>query len=374
MDGTDTAYAPGGASIPDSSDRRTLRVILLSVAAALLALICLVAMCWLAWVIIDPFPTRKDYSAARDDSIPPAAMIANGYGFSVAVAKDGSLLAWRAPVASTNSSGPLESLYTSAPVTVGSGPGWLSVGAGEYHALALRSDGALWAWGGNDRGQLGDGTTIGRTTPVRIGTGAGWSGAYGGAAHSVALRSDGTLWSWGSNENGQLGQKDTSGTTAPTQVGSDADWAGVAATTVGTLAVKKDGTLWACGTDPGGLYLAGPEADAMVLTRIGTESDWASVVEAFAIKQDGSLWVFPYVEGRYGGPAKVGLPERIGEETGFKTASSGAGPQYVAVKDDGTLWAWGLMDSVFELTGSRVPIKVGTDTDWVTAVADPGTT
>ena len=69
----------------------------------------------------------------------------------------------------------------------------------------LDATGAVWAWGGNGSGQLGDGTWSDRTTPVAIGGLTNVVAIAAGAQHSVALRSDGTVWTWGANANGQLG-------------------------------------------------------------------------------------------------------------------------------------------------------------------------
>jgi len=48
---------------------------------------------------------------------------------------------------------------------------YASSAAGSEHSLALKTDGTLWAWGANDRGQLGDGTKANKTKPVQIGSG-----------------------------------------------------------------------------------------------------------------------------------------------------------------------------------------------------------
>jgi alpha-tubulin suppressor-like RCC1 family protein len=81
----------------------------------------------------------------------------------------------------------------------------------EGHALALRSNGTVWAWGSNDFGKLGDGTTTDRSGPVQVVGPAGLGyllgivGVAAGAHHSVALRNDGTVLAWGANSLGQLG-------------------------------------------------------------------------------------------------------------------------------------------------------------------------
>jgi len=73
----------------------------------------------------------------------------------------------------------------------------VAIAAGEVHSLALKSDGTVWAWGLNNRGQLGDGSTTNRTTPVQVSGLTGVMVIAGGAYHSLALKSDGTVWRGG---------------------------------------------------------------------------------------------------------------------------------------------------------------------------------
>ena len=76
---------------------------------------------------------------------------------------------------------------------------------GEFHTIALCTEGSLWTWGSNGSGRLGDGTTTPRNTPTRLETETAWVLVSGGWAHTVAVGSDGTLWTWGHNFSGQLG-------------------------------------------------------------------------------------------------------------------------------------------------------------------------
>jgi alpha-tubulin suppressor-like RCC1 family protein len=79
--------------------------------------------------------------------------------------------------------------------------------AGFHHAFAVDPDGSLWAWGGNDAGELGLGT-VGPTevrTPQKVPGLAGVTQLAAGSQTSMALRSDGTLLVWGSEWNGLLG-------------------------------------------------------------------------------------------------------------------------------------------------------------------------
>ncbi|MDR0791648.1 MAG: hypothetical protein LBE47_03805, partial [Methanomassiliicoccaceae archaeon] len=91
-----------------------------------------------------------------------------------------------------------------------------TVSAGGSHSLALRSDGTVWAWGYNNHGQLGNFTFTDSSRPMWV-SGFGGPGVLtdvtaiaAGEYHSIALKDDGTVWAWGHNSNGQLGD----GTTA----------------------------------------------------------------------------------------------------------------------------------------------------------------
>ena len=93
-----------------------------------------------------------------------------------------------------------------------------SVKAGYYHTCAVKTDGSLWCWGGNEKGQLGAGDTISRSTPVRIGPAEGWTAVATGAEHTCATRADGSLWCWGEGADGQLGTGDTTRHPEPVRV------------------------------------------------------------------------------------------------------------------------------------------------------------
>src|SRR5439155_21047107 len=81
--------------------------------------------------------------------------------------------------------------------------------------VAVSSETVAWAWGFNDVGQLGDGTTTNRHSPVPVQL-SGVTAVAGGFAHSLGLTTDRTVWAWGANNHGQLGDGTT--TTRPTPV------------------------------------------------------------------------------------------------------------------------------------------------------------
>ena len=79
------------------------------------------------------------------------------------------------------------------------------------HDLALAEDGTVWAWGANDSGQLGDGTTVNRFSPVQVSGLSGVVAVVAGACHSLALRSDGSVWAWGMQHVWRVGRRHPDG-------------------------------------------------------------------------------------------------------------------------------------------------------------------
>lgn len=100
----------------------------------------------------------------------------------------------------------------------------VQVAAGDFHTVALKTDGTLfWAWGKNNKGQLGLGDTEKRYIPTKIGTAAdtNWVEVFVGKSHTIARKSDNTLWGWGNNGHGQLGLGDKNNRTIPNKIGTD---------------------------------------------------------------------------------------------------------------------------------------------------------
>jgi hypothetical protein len=97
---------------------------------------------------------------------------------------------------------------------VGADSNWFQVAAGYDHSFGLKNDSTLWAWGYNNMGQLGDGTTVDKNTPIQVNA-TRWIFMSGGYAHSLAIDATKTIMSWGKNTTGQLGDSSYTNRSSP---------------------------------------------------------------------------------------------------------------------------------------------------------------
>ena len=225
------------------------------------------------------------------------------------------------------------------------------ISAGDYHTVAIKEDGTLWSWGLNNQGQLADSSATQRNTPVQeITKSTDWSYVSAGGWHTVAIKEDGTLWSWGRNDEGQLGDGSTDNRNTPVQEITKSTYWLLVSTGYGyTVAIKKDGTLWSWGNNDYGQLGDGTTTDRNTpVQEITKSTDWSYVSAEYhtvAIKEDGTLWSWGWnYYGQLGDSStdNSNTPvQEITKSTDWSYVSAG-GWHTVAIKEDGTLWSWGL--------------------------------
>ena len=257
---------------------------------------------------------------------------------------------------------------------------WKTISTGAYHTVALKQDGTLWAWGSNNKGQLGDGTTTNRNAPIQVGTDSNWISVSSAFNHTLAIKTDGTLWSWGNNDWGVLGYPDVAFSlgyyTTPVQVGTSTNWETITAGFIHTVAIKTDGTLWAWGRiDASGFATQGYSQSTPF--NVSTATDWkdvaAGVGHTLYLKNNGTLYAGGnYAYGALGLGTNVTTTNttytiQVGVDTNWNSIAAGYFIS-TATKSDGTLWTWGL-NSYGQLgdgstTNKIIPTQIGVSTDW----------
>jgi hypothetical protein len=227
--------------------------------------------------------------------------------------------------------------------------------SGSNHTLITKWDGSLWGCGNNTYGQIGDGTLVNKSSPVQI-TGA-WANAVSGAFYTVGVKTDGSIWAWGRYIDGSLGTTFGAGDQYyPYRIGLDYNWSGNPAhldASRHVAAIKTNGTLWAWGYNGLGQLGNGTVAHRSSPTQIGTETTWTQVSvggavtspyqsHTIAVKSDGTAWAWgANSNGQLGDNSVLHRSSPVQVlGTGYKYAKAGFGFS-LAVKTNGSLWGWG---------------------------------
>lgn len=267
---------------------------------------------------------------------------------------------------------------TSSPVNIGAGSyTYDKIAYGVATGAAITTVGALWMWGINTSGMLGDLTTIAKSSPIQVGAATNWAHVSVGLAHTAAINTDGELFTWGSGGQGRTGHGDVAGRSSPVQVGLLQDWAFVTAGENNTHAIKTDGTLWAWGDDSRDSLGDGTGINKSSPVQIGTDTNWLQVASSknggdftMAVKTNGKL--YSWGDGNNGRTAQGGTtystPTQVGSATNWLQVTCGK-EQGAAVKSNGQLWSWGrnnkgpLGDGT--TTQRTTPVQVGLQEDWL---------
>jgi uncharacterized repeat protein (TIGR02543 family) len=136
-----------------------------------------------------------------------------GWEHTVALTSDGLAFAWGYGGNAQLGNGALTN--SSVPVAVSTngmlaGKTLVAIGSGEFHCLAVSSDGQVYSWGPSPNGELGNGTNIQSSVPVAVSTNGVLFGkkvvaVCGSYDSSTALTDDGQVFTWGNNACGELG-------------------------------------------------------------------------------------------------------------------------------------------------------------------------
>ncbi|MCL2355701.1 MAG: hypothetical protein FWC70_00910 [Defluviitaleaceae bacterium] len=213
-------------------------------------------------------------------------------------------------------------IFESSPAHVLELPVQSMMAAGQYHSMKLAQNGDLWTWGGNESGQLGNGTNVGSSEPVKIMENVAFIAA--GDFHSVAVTQDGGMWTWG-----------YSGQNIPVRI-MDAVTE-VSAGGYHSLALDSDGYVWQFNNGVG-------EKITGSVSQVA-----AGYMHSMAVDSNGALWIWDDT----GPPRPANLPFSVRYvAAGFDSA--------MIIDTSGYLWAWE------HISENSQPIQIFENVRWAT--------
>ena len=229
------------------------------------------------------------------------------------------------------------------------------VAAGLYHGLALTSTSAVFAWGWNIVGQLGNGSTNGSDVPVkaRLPGGTKVTAISAGFAHSVALTSTGAVLAWGKNYNGNLGNGSTTDSDVPVKVNlpTGTKVTAIAAGAEHNLAVTSTGAVLAWGYNAygqlgnGGTGASDVPVNVSLPTGTKVTAVAAGALHSLALTSTGTVLAWGYnVDGELGDGSTTNsdVPVKVNLPPGTKVTAVAAGGYYsLALTSTGAVLAWG---------------------------------
>jgi alpha-tubulin suppressor-like RCC1 family protein len=314
-----------------------------------------------------------------------------GESHAFAATTAGAVYGWGANQYGQVGNGATDDLIDSPAVISGVAGTVRDFAASVRHTLALTEDGAVWGWGDNCTGQLGDGSAIDRLTPVRVqfppGTVVTAIDAASDtdapcAAFSMALDNAGNVWVWGTNAHWQLAQHNTTSgggpdeLCVPTRVAGlsnataiGAGWRFAVAVSGGQVYAWGDGGQGALGDNACGVdhFAAAPGLVSGLSDVKRVSSARFGYQFTLALKGDGTVWGWGDNSGGQLGDGSTGVdnacpgiatpmrgrmtPVQATGLTNVVDVRAGAYHSLV-LKNDGTVWAWG--DNTDGLLGKDV--------------------
>lgn len=244
---------------------------------------------------------------------------------------------------------------------------WTRVGGGQNSSAGIKSDGTLWTWGSNNGSVLGIGNpsgAFGASSPVQVFGPPVWSNVKiqdVNGFYVLATGADNTLWGWGLNSNNQVGNPTTTTYSAPVQVGSGIKWSDRIATSLATsAAIDTSGNIWTWGNPGAGALGNGTTSPGLTTPVLAIPGPWIDIVGAnvatnngggtfLALKGDGTIWAWGSNSGGVGGYVGDGtrinrtVPTQIGTDNNYIAISLES--HALVVKNDGTMWGWGTNSS-----------------------------
>ncbi|QJD82622.1 stalk domain-containing protein [Cohnella herbarum] len=274
----------------------------------------------------------KELSTPSNKLFSNVTQIEAGQFDGFAVKEDGSAWAWGAYNASkvyyANSSAfspvklPIEQVK--------------QISRGDRFYLVLKKDGTVWASGANEHGQLGNGVQNDNISlePIQVKGLSGIKAISAGSTHGLAIDEEGKVWAWGGNDQGQLGIDSRNNALLPVKVEGLPPIVALDAGQFGSIALDNGGVIWSWGIKK---YTANATDEVRPPARLTGNGEFAAVADAgdkgVALSFNGTVWTWS----NYSPDQSTVLlqPVQVKDLSDIISISS-----YSAVKSDGTVWQW----------------------------------
>jgi alpha-tubulin suppressor-like RCC1 family protein len=269
-------------------------------------------------------------------------------GHTLVVAIDSSLWAWGSNLFGFLGLGNTTNQYEALAIASAQ---WLSVSAASQSSFAIKKNRTMWAWGTANFGRLGiNASSTYLDVPTQVGTDSTWAKVTGGFVHGLAVKTDGTLWAWGRNQYGEVGDGTTITKSTPVLINSDKDWKQVEASNNNSsmsMGIKNNGTLWGWGQGFFGDTSIQYQMPFKTPRQIGKDSNWKKIVigweQCMALKTDSTLWTWGAANTQ-GALGDSGLAYRLWPKqimAGSKFIDIAAMRTSIAVRADGKVFGCG---------------------------------
>jgi alpha-tubulin suppressor-like RCC1 family protein len=225
--------------------------------------------------------------------------------------------------------------------------GFVDVAIGAYDCYAIKEDRTVWAWGYSFDCILTMIEGLDNVKSLAVGFG-----------HALALKYDGTVWAWGNNSCGQLGDGTRIKSTVPVQVKGLDGVKDISAGDQHSIALKYDGTVWTWGYNTDGQLGDGTTESKSTPVQVEGLFDIVSIKgsnirHSLALRNDGTVWAWGY--GAYGqlgnGSNNSSLvPIQVKNLSGVTSIYAGNSSSY-AIDKNGSVWRWGSANA------SKIPQK-----------------
>ncbi|MCH9663666.1 MAG: Ig-like domain-containing protein [Gammaproteobacteria bacterium] len=309
-----------------------------------------------------------------------ASLVSASDAHTCAVSAEGELYCWGA--GGNGRLGIGSTAESTAPARIGVATNWTQVGAGSAHTCAINDSGELYCWGNRNDGRIGLATGTGTAlNPLQTGATQNWTQLSSGAEHSCAINDSNALYCWGKDDEGRVGDgRVPAPNITPTLVvlvGAPNSWAQVSAGNRHTCAVHSGGALYCWGQGNSGVLGLGVNdvAGRFTPTRVGTAANWAQVsagnAHTCAVKNAGELFCWGFA-----GSGRLGLddvdtaqltPTQVGTAANWAQVSAG-NAHTCAINTGAELFCWGEGDNgrlgLNSNTDKNIPTQVGSATNW----------